>query len=103
MEDIYAEIVKALGRKENLALTYGSFSTLQVTGKTYVYTRQYFNSSAIVLFNKSDEPVKMMVALPTWLGNGLMKAEFGRDFSIEGNSLTIELQPWSFEILSRNY
>jgi glycosidase len=86
-------------RKENLALTYGNFTTLQVTEMTYVYARQYFDNCAIVLFNKSDKPVKMTVLLPVWLQNKMMKAEFGHDFSIKENSLMIELKPWSFEIL----
>jgi glycosidase len=90
-------------RKESLALIYGNFMTLLVTDKTYAYARSYFNSSVIILFNKSDEPVKMKVSLPEWLDNAKMKAEFGSNFSIEGKKLKIELQPWSFEILSRNY
>jgi hypothetical protein len=88
-------------RKDNLALIYGNFMTLLATDKTYAYARSYFNSSAIVMFNKSDKLVKMTVDLPEWLIHSKMKAEFGRNFSIEGKMLKIELQPWSFEILSQ--
>jgi cyclomaltodextrinase / maltogenic alpha-amylase / neopullulanase len=87
-------------RKENLALTCGNFMTLDVTDKTYAYARSYFNSSAIILFNKSDKPVKLAVSLPAWLDHAKMKAEFGHDFSIDGKTLKIEMKPWSFEILS---
>ena len=90
-------------RKENLALTYGNFMTLQVTDKTYAYARKYFDNTVVVLFNKNEKPVKMTVDLPDWLGLADMKAEFGNDFSIVEKALTIELQPWSFEILSHNY
>jgi hypothetical protein len=29
-----------------------------------------------------------------------MQAEFGNDFSIKDHKLQVEIQPWSFEILS---
>jgi glycosidase len=86
-------------RKENLALTYGNFMTLQVDEKTYVYARRYFDDCAIVLFNKGSNPVKMTVFLPEWLQNKKMKAEFGNEFDIKESTLTIELPAWSFEIL----
>jgi glycosidase len=88
-------------RKENLALTYGNFETLQVTDKTYVYARQYFDHNAIVLFNKSSEPLKITVDLPDYLNHSGMTAEFGQKFSLKENTLETELAPWSFEILSR--
>jgi cyclomaltodextrinase / maltogenic alpha-amylase / neopullulanase len=86
-------------RKENLALTYGNFKTLQVTDKTYAFARQYFGNSVVVLFNKSDKPQKISVAIPAWIDCEKMTAEFGNDFSIVEKKLTIELKPWSFEIL----
>ncbi len=94
--------VKLAGiRKENLALIYGSFETLQVASKKYVYARQYFDESAIVMFNKSYLPVKLKVPLPVWLKHSKLKAEFGSKFSIEDNNLMMDLPPWSFEILSQ--
>jgi len=87
-------------RKSNMALTYGNFTTLEVSDKTYVYGRQYFANQAIMLFNKGEKPVKMALQLPAWLGNITLEAVFGNDFKIENNILTVELEPWSFEILA---
>jgi cyclomaltodextrinase / maltogenic alpha-amylase / neopullulanase len=87
-------------RKKNLALIYGNFATLRVTDKTYVYARQYFDNSVIVLFNKSDKPQQIQVALPAWISGAAMNAEFNNDFEIKENTLTIMLPPWSFEILN---
>jgi glycosidase len=88
-------------RKNNLALIYGNYAVLQVTEKTYVFARQYFNHAAIVFFNKSDQPVQIKIDVPSWLDPSKMKAEFGRNFSIVGSTLNMELSPWSFEILTQ--
>jgi len=103
-EKVTKEIVTRLIqiRRENLALTYGNFMTLQVNEKTYAYARQYFDNSVLVVFNKSDKPMKISLALPAWFGNMPLKAEFGNDFSVDDETLTLELQPWSFEILNNN-
>jgi len=89
-------------RKENLALTYGSFSTLQVTEKTYVFARQYFDEISIVFFNKDDKPATIEISLPDWMESRQFKANFGNDFKVNENKLSITLAPWSFEILNSN-
>jgi glycosidase len=86
-------------RKDNLALVYGNFQTLRVTDKTYAYARRYFNNSVVVLFNKGNSPVKMTVTLPVWLNTTNMTTESGKSFSIVEHELSIELPPWSYEIL----
>lgn len=88
-------------RRENLALTYGNFQVLQVTDTTYIYARQYFSHTAIMIFNKANNPVEITVNLPVWLNPSGLSAEFGNNFSVTENSLTIELAPWSFEIISK--
>jgi glycosidase len=87
-------------RKSNLALVYGTFTTLQVDEKTYIYVRKYFNQEAIVIFNKSDKSVMIKVDLPAWLGVKNLEAEFGNKFELKDNNLEMELQPWSFEIIT---
>jgi len=87
-------------RQDNLALIYGNFMTLQVSDRIYAYARNYFDNSVIVVFNKRNEPVKLTVNLPGWLGAEGMKAGFGNDFAIKDRELSIDLQPWSFEILT---
>ena len=87
-------------RKENLALIYGTFTTLLADDKTYVYARKYFDRLAVVVFNKSDKSEKIIVDLPAWMGKAGWEAGFGNNFSVEGNRIAVELPPWSFEILS---
>jgi cyclomaltodextrinase / maltogenic alpha-amylase / neopullulanase len=87
-------------RKNNLALVYGDFKTLEVSDKTYAFVRQYFNNTVIVIFNKNNQPETITCALPDWVNCKNMKAGFGNDFSIQDNKLIIKLLPWSFEILS---
>jgi cyclomaltodextrinase / maltogenic alpha-amylase / neopullulanase len=89
-------------RKENLALIYGTFTTLHVDEKTYIYLREYFDQAVLVIFNKSDKAEVINFELPGRVKSEGMKAEFGNDFSIKDNKIKIELQPWSFEILSNN-
>jgi glycosidase len=88
-------------RKNNLALTYGIFQTLQVNDRSYVYIRQYFDQTAIIIFNKSDEPQAFRIQLPSWLQYHHLKSNFGAGFLMEENQpvLRINLEPWSFEIL----
>jgi cyclomaltodextrinase len=86
-------------RKENLALIYGNFETLFVSDKAYVYARQYFDNSVVVVFNKSNEPARITVDLPEWVDRKKMKAGFGSDFAINEKQLAVDLLPWSFEII----
>jgi hypothetical protein len=74
--------------------------TLQVSDKIYAYARKYFDNTVIVVFNKRNEPVRLTVNLPGWLDTEGMKAEFGSDFAIKDRELSIDLQPWSFEIIN---
>jgi cyclomaltodextrinase / maltogenic alpha-amylase / neopullulanase len=99
-KDIAIKLVNI--RKNNLALLYGNYMTLQVDENTYVFARDYFDNSVIALFNKDNEAAEITIDLPEWINLETMKAEFGNDFSIVERNLTIELQSWSFEILSNN-
>jgi glycosidase len=87
-------------RNSSLAFSYGDFYPLQVTEKTYVFLRKYFDEIAIVVFNKGDEETNIDVALPEWADVDDLQANFGSSFKIKGDKLTMTLQPWSFEILT---
>jgi len=89
-------------RKNNPALIYGNFQTLEVSEKTYVFARRYFDDAAIVAFNKSDQAMEIKVKLPSWVGKQSLHSNFGQEFFIEVNDLKIVLAPWSFEILFSN-
>jgi cyclomaltodextrinase / maltogenic alpha-amylase / neopullulanase len=96
------EIAKMLTslRNENLALIYGTFTTLKVDEKTYIYVRKYFDQAAVVVFNKSSALQMIEVDLPAWLEVKNIKSEFGNEFELKGNILELQLQPWSFEIFT---
>ncbi len=87
-------------RKENLALTYGSFSTLQVNEKTYVFLRKYFDELAIVFFNKDDKEARFEILLPEWASPANIKSNFGNNFNYREGKIEMVIEPWSFEIIS---
>jgi glycosidase len=87
-------------RKENLAFTYGSFSTLQVNEKTYVFLRKYFDELAIVFFNKNDKEARFEILLPEWASPANLKSNFGNKFNYREGKIEMVLEPWSFEIIS---
>jgi glycosidase len=87
-------------RKENLALIYGNFSTLQVNGKTYVFLRKYFDELAIVFFNKNDKEARFEILLPEWASPANLKSNFGNKFNYREGKIEMVLEPWSFEIIS---
>ncbi len=87
-------------RKDHMALSYGNFLTLQVTDNSYVYARQYFGKTAIIFFNKSDQSQRLELELPQWLVSKDLTAVFRSEYSLETNRITIDMEPWSFEILA---
>ncbi len=87
-------------RNSNLAFIYGNFETLQVTDEIYVYSRSYFDKHAVVLFNKSNEPKVINVALPNRFENVSLTENFGSDASFENGILTVEVKPYGYEIMT---
>ena len=89
-------------RKDNLALIYGTFTTLQVDDKTYVYLRKYFDKVTIILFNKGEREAHFDIVLPEWACPADFKAYFGSNISLNERKIEAVLAPWSFEIVSGN-
>jgi len=87
-------------RTNNLAFVYGDFLSLKADDQTFAYARSYFGQNALVVFNKSRQAKTISLSLPTRLARPVYKANFGADFSISENTLTITLAPNSFEILT---
>jgi hypothetical protein len=80
-------------------LIYGSFINLKNTPDTWVYARKYFADEAIVLINNSAESEIIEVTLPVYFDKKKFKAVFNSDFKLIGNKLTVELPPYSAEVL----
>jgi glycosidase len=96
------EITKQLFnlRKNNMALIYGDYDLLKVGDKIMAYARYYFDSAALVFFNKDNKSVKFKVNLPKAYSSASLKKHFNCKFSIQNNELLIELPPHSFEIIT---
>jgi glycosidase len=96
------EITKQLFnlRKNNMALIYGDYDLLKVGDKIMAYARYYFDSAALVFFNKDNKSVKFKVNLPKAYSSASLKKHFNGKFSIQNNELLIELPPHSFEIIT---
>ncbi len=87
-------------RSDNLAFIYGDFNTLKVTDQAYAYARSYFDSQGIVLFNKGDEPLEVIIDLPRTFSQLTYDSHFDTEYRIENGKLTATLQPYSFEVLT---
>jgi cyclomaltodextrinase len=87
-------------RKNNMALIYGDYDLLKVGDKIMAYARYYFDSAALVFFNKDNKSVKFKVNLPKAYSSASLKKHFNGKFSIQNNELLIELPPHSFEIIT---
>lgn len=101
-EHLLREKVKKLSslRRNNLPLIYGDFESLQVSADTYVYCRSYFDELAVVALNKSGEQKNIIFELPhRYEGEGL-QGHFGSEFSADGPTISIALEPLSFEVLT---
>ncbi len=87
-------------RKNNMALIYGDYDLLKVGDKIMAYARYYFDSAALVFFNKDNKSIKFKVNLPKAYSSASLKKHFNGKFSIQNNELLIELPPHSFEIIT---
>ena len=87
-------------RNSEMALTYGDFQFHTTTENTLAYSRAYFGNQVIALFNKSDQNEVLEITLREGFNYDQLIAEFGHDFSIEGETLTLTLPANSFEILT---
>lgn len=86
-------------RKNNLALTYGDIQFLDVSKDVMVYSRTYLNQQVITCFNNSDQPKEISIPLNSQMD---LTALNKSTFSIENNTLTLTLKPFSAECLTTN-
>lgn len=86
-------------RRNTMALLYGDTRFVDAGTSTFAYVRNYFDKTAIVVFNKGEEQ-KITLTLPTGLNYEKLKANFGNAFTLSGNTLTLTLNPNSFEIIT---
>jgi cyclomaltodextrinase / maltogenic alpha-amylase / neopullulanase len=87
-------------RSHNLPLLYGDFKTLQVSEKTFVYMRTYFDKVVVVIFNKDKSDKKITFEIPQRFENAKLVNHFGSDAKLEKEKISLTLKGNSFEILT---
>lgn len=87
-------------RKDNMALLYGDLQVLASSDLTFSYLRNYFDKTAVVLFNSSREEKTIRLTIPKSIHTSGLEANFGHDYTLSENTITITLAPVSFEILT---
>ena len=96
-KDIYKKLTKL--RSISIPLLYGDFVFHSVNEHTLAYSRAYFNQQVISVFNKSNEAKTVNFELRENVDYSGLEAQFSNEFTIQENSLTINLPANTFEIL----
>ncbi len=87
-------------RKEHLALIYGDTEILELSSHHYAYSRTYFDQTAMVFFNISDQQSTIRVRIPGHVNTNELKSNFNGKFTRDAGMIIINLPPHSFEILT---
>lgn len=98
LKNIAAKLLKM--RRENISLIFGDFRMLLVDNNLMAYQRTYFDKSAIVVFNNSDNEQKITIEMPHNCSHKNIKSNFGTSFEIDCRKIIITLKPYSFEVLT---
>lgn len=87
-------------RQEQLSLIYGSFHTLKIDNKVWVYARRYFKEITIVVFNKDSESGTVRFDIPEGYEDVVFYKKFGKNLWQSKKTIEIVMPPYSFEILT---
>lgn len=87
-------------RKSSLPLLFGDFKTIEVTEKTWVYMRIYFDQVVFVVFNKDNNKKQIDFEIPDQFVNAKFIANFENEFTVDKNKISITLKGNGFEILT---
>jgi cyclomaltodextrinase / maltogenic alpha-amylase / neopullulanase len=101
-EELVKETAKQLNniRRSNMEFMYGDFQVLYLDDDTYAYSRTYFDRISIVAFNKSSEERSIQVEIPQRFSGSDLKPNFKGEINQVGNKLSIQLAPYSFQIIT---
>ncbi|MGB4204982.1 MAG: alpha-amylase family glycosyl hydrolase [Bacteroidales bacterium] len=97
-KDIASRLCKL--RQEQLSLIYGSFHTLKIDNKVWVYARRYFKEITIVVFNKDSESGTVRFDIPEGYEDVVFHKKFGNNLWQSKKTIEIVMPPYSFEILT---
>lgn len=87
-------------RTTNTSILYGDFVFHKVEPNVMSYSRAYFGKQTIVIFNKDKSTKEITVQLRDGFDYSTLENNFGYEFSVEGNTLTVTLPSNAFEILT---
>lgn len=88
-------------RKSSLPLIYGDYVNLGISNGSWVYGRNYFGQTAIVVFNRNTVEAEISTVLPKPFA-AAYKANFGHEHTLSGDTLKVKLPANSFEVLTMN-
>jgi len=86
-------------RSNNPVLIYGDFINIQSNKDNWVYARKYFDKNAIVFINNSSKVKSFELNLPEEINIVGLKPTFQHKFRISERKISIQLPPYSSEIL----
>jgi len=87
-------------RITNTSILYGDFVFHNVDENVMVYSRSYFGKKTIVVFNKDKSAKEITFQLSDGFDYTTLENNFGNEFSVDGNTITINLPSNRFEILT---
>jgi cyclomaltodextrinase / maltogenic alpha-amylase / neopullulanase len=87
-------------RSSSMPLLYGDYSVIEVSDRTFVYIRSYFDQVAIAIFSKDSGSKKIDFMLPERYRETALAANFGNIFTSEKGKISLTLKGNSFEILT---
>jgi cyclomaltodextrinase len=87
-------------RSSSMPLLFGDFKNIETSDKTWVYMRSYFDKVVFVIFNKDKASRKIDFEIPDRFTQIKTINHFGSDAKLEKNSITVNLKPNSFEVIT---
>lgn len=87
-------------RSGRLSMTYGDTEILTYDEKSLALARTWFDELSVAVFNKSRELKTITFELPERYAQTELSTYFDGKISREGARVSVELPPWSFDILT---
>ncbi|MEI6898931.1 MAG: alpha-amylase family glycosyl hydrolase [Bacteroidota bacterium] len=87
-------------RSSSLPLIFGDLRTIEVTDKTWVFMRTYFDKVVFVVFNKDNKPRKIDFDIPDRFNEAKLIPHFGNEFKMDQKKVTLTVKGNSFEIIT---
>jgi len=86
-------------RSDNPVMIYGDFINILTTKDSWVFARKYFDKEAVIFINNSAKTKTIEVELPEILKPKDLKSTFNNNFVVSNQKISIQLPPFSAEIL----